>query len=739
MLMQLQSRVSKPILFAVYGAVGGLLGALVLGEPAWAFLKPAPAVPPRPTTQVSTSPFVILEQGSRNSFEVAIVRERFEGPVRVATRGAATGVTLTEATIAAADNTTSIEVEASASAAVSKQDITIAVTSPENPSVLESTATMTIEVRPYVPPPPPQVDVVFVLDVTGSMEFAINGVRDGIVQFVDNLARQELDIRIGMVAFRDISMREPPEVLKFPEAPFTNQPEAFRTQVQKLVASGGGDEPESSPNALSLASTLPFREGATRVVVFITDAPPLIPDGEISDVAAVHPMLVKGGVHQVHLIVPERLRRTYAPLQSEPLTGKFFDLGSVVDDPKAFIDLLPKVSGEIARITIASQPARPPQASAPPSPPIQALNSSVRFEAGSTNRLTAAISVWTAMASIGICWVLVAGQSLYLRQALPGVSAGIKAAAGGLVAGLLGGIAGQLLFHSTSELWETDIPSRLAGWMVFGTLAGGGLSFFVPNLKVSRALLGGLFGGLGGALGYLLVESVVSTLFQNDAPARLLGASTVGLCIGLMVALAERISRRAWLEVKYGPNETRLVNLGAEPVVVGGESRRSTIWIRGAADIVGSYLFQQGQVQFATPAGQRSELPDGHVARYGAVEIVVHTANAAQTGIAATPGTGVPANVGPKPPPPPLRRPVGNPVSGAPAGQASPAPAASPLPVPPLPHRPHSSGPTPVAPPPPMAARSPSNPIPASERSTFSTAGKAPPPPPPPPPPRRSK
>ena len=33
----------KPILFGLYGAIGGLLGAVFLGEPAWWLLKPPEA------------------------------------------------------------------------------------------------------------------------------------------------------------------------------------------------------------------------------------------------------------------------------------------------------------------------------------------------------------------------------------------------------------------------------------------------------------------------------------------------------------------------------------------------------------------------------------------------------------------------------------------------------------------------------------------------------------------------
>src|SRR6478672_470464 len=62
--------VPKPVLFGLYGALGGLVGALFLGEPAWALLKPPPPVPPKPTLAVSVSPSVQVYAGQSNTFTV---------------------------------------------------------------------------------------------------------------------------------------------------------------------------------------------------------------------------------------------------------------------------------------------------------------------------------------------------------------------------------------------------------------------------------------------------------------------------------------------------------------------------------------------------------------------------------------------------------------------------------------------------------------------------------------------
>lgn len=104
----LQSRLSKPSLFALYGAVGGLLGALVLGEALWALLRPEAAKPPGPDLKVAASPEVTMDQGSKNTFEVLIARERFVGAVKLLFTNPPRGVSFSEVTIPAGETSAKI-------------------------------------------------------------------------------------------------------------------------------------------------------------------------------------------------------------------------------------------------------------------------------------------------------------------------------------------------------------------------------------------------------------------------------------------------------------------------------------------------------------------------------------------------------------------------------------------------------------------------------------------------------
>ena len=61
----------KPILFGLYGAIGGLVGAVLLGEPAWYALKPPLAVAP-PQVAVGASSSVKVYPKTENRLVVRI-------------------------------------------------------------------------------------------------------------------------------------------------------------------------------------------------------------------------------------------------------------------------------------------------------------------------------------------------------------------------------------------------------------------------------------------------------------------------------------------------------------------------------------------------------------------------------------------------------------------------------------------------------------------------------------------
>ena len=116
------------------------------------------------------------------------------------------------------------------------------------------------------------VDVVFVIDTTGSMSDKIQGLMETCRTFVDKLGNLNLAHRIAVVAFGDLTV--PGDDIKLFN--FSEDTQQVRTNLTIIPRySGGGNEGESSLEALDRALTLPFRQSAVKVLILITDEPAL--------------------------------------------------------------------------------------------------------------------------------------------------------------------------------------------------------------------------------------------------------------------------------------------------------------------------------------------------------------------------------------------------------------------------------------------------------------------------------
>ncbi len=137
-------------------------------------------------------------------------------------------------------------------------------------------------------------DLVFVVDVTGSMATCIDALRKNIETFIDSLSRGDgntaapvRDWRGKVVGYRDIESAESEGVAWFEDNPFVRDVGALKAQLATLKAQGGGDEPESLLDTLYKVASMPaipkgsqtddptkwrYRSDAARVVIVFTDA-----------------------------------------------------------------------------------------------------------------------------------------------------------------------------------------------------------------------------------------------------------------------------------------------------------------------------------------------------------------------------------------------------------------------------------------------------------------------------------
>lgn len=126
------------------------------------------------------------------------------------------------------------------------------------------------------------VDIVFVIDITGSMTPVIEQVKHGAMTFHDRLmaTMQAKDkyvssLRLRVVAYRDYYDNPGDALFHTPFFRLPDEAAHFHTYVSGLFADGGGDEPESGLEALGVAMTSEWERGLDRrrhVVVLFTDA-----------------------------------------------------------------------------------------------------------------------------------------------------------------------------------------------------------------------------------------------------------------------------------------------------------------------------------------------------------------------------------------------------------------------------------------------------------------------------------
>src|SRR5229473_4970969 len=118
------------------------------------------------------------------------------------------------------------------------------------------------------------VDIVFVMDVTESMQPYIDAIKQNMVNFAHDLASNNRDYRLGLVTFEDYVVSKYPDCNCPYQKTMTSNVNEFINWVGTLHASGGGDIPEDQLDALAYASSFPFRPQAQGIIIIITDAPP---------------------------------------------------------------------------------------------------------------------------------------------------------------------------------------------------------------------------------------------------------------------------------------------------------------------------------------------------------------------------------------------------------------------------------------------------------------------------------
>lgn len=131
-----------------------------------------------------------------------------------------------------------------------------------------------------------KVDIVMCIDITGSMQDCIDTVKNRALHFWPDLkealaaaSKNVSDVRVKVIGFRDFEADGDGalEVSRYFSLSDqgSSDPEDYKAFVNGLVADGGGDEPENSLEALSLAIQSDWVQTGDKrrhVIVMFTDA-----------------------------------------------------------------------------------------------------------------------------------------------------------------------------------------------------------------------------------------------------------------------------------------------------------------------------------------------------------------------------------------------------------------------------------------------------------------------------------
>jgi hypothetical protein len=232
-------------------------------------------------------------------------------------------------------------------------------------------------------------------------------------------------------------------------------------------------------------------------------------------------------------------------------------------------------------------------------------------------KLFVTVGLWFAVIGCLVAFGIAVGQSWYLGRKRVDRGALLTAVFGFGVAFFAGAIA-QVTY---TLVGPTELLRDLC-WGIAGALVGGALSFRIPNLGFARGLFGGLVGGLLGGGLFILCAYTLS-----DFLGRLIGSAAIGFMIGLVIAISEALFREAWLEIHYGPRESRNVNLGSKAIQIGSDSNVCDVFVRGALPIAYIYALSQKRITCTDVATGRMSYPaPGSSQTVGTVSIVVRGA-----------------------------------------------------------------------------------------------------------------
>ncbi len=123
------------------------------------------------------------------------------------------------------------------------------------------------------------LDLIFCIDVTGSMADDIAGVKAVASNIVDRIVAKGKSYRVAIIAYRDWD-----DSVMFEDYPFSSDKATIMANINSLSVGGGGDTPEAVLEALMRGidsrSVDGWRNNVNKQIILMGDAPPHAPSRE---------------------------------------------------------------------------------------------------------------------------------------------------------------------------------------------------------------------------------------------------------------------------------------------------------------------------------------------------------------------------------------------------------------------------------------------------------------------------
>ena len=198
--------------------------------------------------------------------------------------------------------------------------------------------------------------------------------------------------------------------------------------------------------------------------------------------------------------------------------------------------------------------------------------------------------------------------------------------------------------------------ARVASWMIMGAMLGAGVG--ISTLTATNIIKGAIGGWIGGFAGGILFDPI-NRMTGGGLASRLIGLSSIGLAIGLLIGLVQELTKAAWITVDQGRLRGRQFRVEGSTVTMGraeenpiglfgdqGVQQRHAVIERKGAD----YTIRNLAVQDGTFVnGNRIEtavLHDGDQIKIGGYQLGFHLRQASGASVArASVSTGGPGVV----------------------------------------------------------------------------------------------